>query len=67
MPSLAKTFIEVANCPDGAMALYNGVLTEKFVHDLKSLGAIITKQDLIKYQLCIFFSFYKPLFINCRI
>ncbi|XP_073988561.1 glutathione hydrolase 1 proenzyme-like isoform X2 [Rhodnius prolixus] len=50
MPSLAKTFIEVANCPDGAMALYNGVLTEKFVHDLKSLGAIITKQDLIKYQ-----------------
>ncbi|KAK9510680.1 hypothetical protein O3M35_005416 [Rhynocoris fuscipes] len=50
IPVLANTLTEVANCPDGAKALYDGLLTNRFVEDLRNLGAIITEEDLKNYR-----------------
>lgn len=45
---LAETLEVIA--AEGADALYNGSLTEKFVNDINENGGIITVQDLNNYQ-----------------
>ncbi|KAF5306948.1 hypothetical protein FQA39_LY00178 [Lamprigera yunnana] len=46
--SLAKTLEIIAR--DGADALYDGVLTKKFVTDIRGIGGIITEDDLKAYK-----------------
>ncbi|XP_014250038.1 glutathione hydrolase 1 proenzyme-like isoform X1 [Cimex lectularius] len=50
MPTLAQTLTTIANDPNGPWALYNGVLTDAFIHDIQKQGGIITKQDLWEYR-----------------
>ncbi|KAL1124168.1 hypothetical protein AAG570_001938 [Ranatra chinensis] len=50
MPELAETLSTVASCPRGAWALYDGELTDSFVEDIRSIGGIITNEDLASYR-----------------
>ncbi|CAL1536406.1 unnamed protein product [Lymnaea stagnalis] len=47
-PQLADTMRVIAN--EGVNAFYNGSLTDKILQDLKDIGSIITRNDLINYQ-----------------
>lgn len=45
---LAKTLEVIA--VEKANAIYNGSLTDDFINDIKSFGGIITKEDLLAYE-----------------
>ena len=47
-PVLAKTLEVISK--EGANALYNGSLTDKFIKELKDLGSILTKEDLTTFK-----------------
>ncbi|XP_044272828.1 glutathione hydrolase 1 proenzyme-like isoform X2 [Tribolium madens] len=47
-PQLAKTLKQVKVF--GADALYNGILTKKFVEDIRNKGGIITEEDMHNYE-----------------
>ncbi|VVC34640.1 Hypothetical protein CINCED_3A006787 [Cinara cedri] len=48
LPKLAITMRIVAK--EGADALYNGSLTSRFLNDLKKMHSIITREDLLSYE-----------------
>lgn len=45
---LAETLEVIAK--EGADALYNGSLTDKFVEDIRNFNGIITRTDMEQYQ-----------------
>lgn len=45
---LCDTLEVIAN--QGGDVLYNGTLSDKFAEDLREIGSIITKDDLVSYQ-----------------
>lgn len=45
---MAKTLEVIA--VENAKALYDGSLTEDFINDIQSFGGIITREDLLKYD-----------------
>ncbi|XP_039292330.1 glutathione hydrolase 1 proenzyme [Nilaparvata lugens] len=49
-PALAQTLRLIANSPRRAEELYNGNLTDAFIQDIQDNGGIITKEDLLNYQ-----------------
>lgn len=46
--TLANTLEVIAE--EGAAALYNGTLTDNFIHDIETAGGIITREDLLNYE-----------------
>lgn len=50
LPQLAKTLHSVATSARKADELYNGTLTEGLVADIRSVGGIITAEDLANYR-----------------
>ncbi|KAF6214824.1 hypothetical protein GE061_009567 [Apolygus lucorum] len=57
MPALARTLMTVADDRSGAMALYNGSLTGRFLQDLQLAGSLITREDLALYRA----NWYEPI------
>lgn len=62
LPKLAETLKILAK--EGADALYNGSLTSRFIGDLKTIGGIMSKEDLGKYEwVC---PYYKNVYLDLQ-